>query len=289
MENIIIWSSVTIITCLGLMLAFPRLSGVLGNVSFKEEMAHRDNHAAGISVAALMLAVGLVLSGASSGDFGESIAEELTTLAVYATLGLGLIAISRILFDKMVMPGVNLHHEIMKGNKAAAVLDAGNTVSTAFVIQSVMRWSESFELKYIVITVLSAWVLSQTILFIAAIYRKAAQKMSGSTIDSMVANGNIAAAFRFTGFRMSIAIVIMIAATYAEYDEVLLTYSLLDWGMWGAGLAVIATVLSYIFKRIILRGIDTRAEIENEQNIGIALLESAIYISTALIFMGVLV
>ena len=289
MDNIIIWSAISILSCLGFMLIFPRLSGVLGNVSFKEEMAQKDNHAAGISVSALMLSVGLVLSGASSGNFGNTVAQEILTLVTYAILGLSLIAVSRIVFDRFVMPGVNLHDEIMKGNKAAAILDAGNTISTALVIHSVMRWSESFELKYILITVLSAWVISQSILFAAAMYRKIVQSKYGSSIDSMIADGNMAAAFRFTGYRLSVAIVIMIAAVYAEYDEILLTYALLDWAMWAAGLAIISTALSYIFKRIILRGIDTRDEIENDRNIGIGLMESSIYISTALIFMGVLV
>ena len=60
------------------------------------------------------------------------------------------------------------------------------------------------------------------------------------------------------------------------------------WGVSSLVLSVALVVLSLIAERFVLRGIDVSEEVDRQRNIGVAMVEVAVYVSIGLLLHGLL-
>ena len=127
------------------------MSAIISNVNATHELSEKDNHAFGVSIAGVALAVTIMMTGVMSGDASESFQTEMLLVAGYGVLGIILMSLTRFIFDKVSMPRFSVKAEIEKGNMAAAILDAGNVIATAIIIRAVMMWVESDTLGPLII------------------------------------------------------------------------------------------------------------------------------------------
>lgn len=96
----------------------------------------KDNVAAGISLAGVIVAMGIIVGLAAEGDF-ISWSEELPDFIIYSVVGLILLPLIRFLTDKVLLPTVKLTDEIAgqeTPNIGAAYIEAFSYISAAFVI-----------------------------------------------------------------------------------------------------------------------------------------------------------
>ena len=119
------------------------ITGIVANVNSAEELASRDNFAFGIAMAAGVISLALMLTGAVSGEPGETYLGEIVSVISYGILGLILIKVGRLSQDKFILTGIEIQGEIKAGNLAAALVDAANTIATGLVLRAVMLWVES--------------------------------------------------------------------------------------------------------------------------------------------------
>ena len=144
---------------------------MVANVNSGEELATRDNFAFGIAMAAGIVALALMLTGAVSGEASATFVSEIVNVLAYGVLGVLLIKVGRLVQDRIVLRGIAIQDEIKSGNLAAAFVDAANTLATGLVLRAVMLWVESDTISGL-ISVLAAFFFTQFLLAVVSKYRQ---------------------------------------------------------------------------------------------------------------------
>jgi hypothetical protein len=263
------------------------VTGIVANVDSAEELADRDNVAFGIAMAAGIVALALMLTGAVSGEPGITYVSEIVSVLSYGVLGVVLIKVGRLMQDKLVLRGIEIQEQIKSGNIAAALVDAANTLATGLVLRAVMLWVESDTLSGLLV-VLAAFVITQLLLALVAYYRVTvyARRHDGNSLQAAFAEGQVALAIRFFGHLMGVSLAITAASGVVAYQADALVVALLLW----VGIALVFTVLvsliASLARKVVLMGVDVVEEVDRQHNVGVAAIEAAIAISIGLFFVA---
>ncbi len=265
--------------------------GLVAGIHMTEEMAGKNNHAVGISMAGATAGIGIMLSGVVTGTFSSTLGAEALSMLVYAAVGLVLMWLTRLIFDKVSLPSFSVKDEIARGNNAVAIVDAGNMVATAVMVRAVMNWSEG-GLSSGLMAVAVGYVATQIILTLTTVYRVKLFRMrnrEGAGFQDVVRAGNMAVAMRFVGFQVGVALAVTAASGVAVFqaggDPIVQG---LTWGGVSIVMAVILAVLALIAERSVLAKINVAEEVDRQQNIGVALMEVGVYVAIGLILTNLL-
>ncbi len=96
----------------------------------------KDNVAAGVSLAGVIISMGIIVGFAAEGNF-ESFQEDLPEFITIALIGLVLLSVIRFLTDKVLLPTVKLTDEIAnqeEPNVGAAYIEAFSYIAAAFIV-----------------------------------------------------------------------------------------------------------------------------------------------------------
>ena len=285
-----------VMLALGVVVVFAVLCGVrllygaAAGLRTTSELAGKDNFAFGIGLAGMTLGVAIMLAGVAEGGYAASIGEELSVLVVYAAVGLGLMWLTRLIFDRVSIPAFSVKAEIRNGNVPIAIVEAGNVIATAVMVNAVLRWSEG-SLAAALTAVVAGYVVTQAILTATTRYRVwlFGLRNRGRRFQNVVQEGNTALALRFAGFQMGVALAVTAASALVVYDPAgNPVVQALIWGACSVVLAAALIVLSLLAERFVLHGIDVSEEVDRQRNIGVALTEVAVYAGIGLLFNGLL-
>lgn len=272
-----------------LLVTMRRLSGIVANVSFAEEIAHRDNFAFGISFAGGLCAVTLVLTGAVSGEAGKSLLDEALLVLAYGLLGIALMAAARFILDKISLPDISIHDQLQKGNTAAAIVDAGNMIATAIIVRAVMIWVEGSGF-FGMLAVISGFVVSQILLTLVTKYRGLvyAKRHHGESIQKGLEDGNNALAMRYFGHKIGVAMAVTAASGFVAYEESAIFISTAIWGGFSLIMTVLLSLIAIGTRYVVLAGIDVVEEVDRQRNIGVGMIEAVIYIAIGMLLSGLI-
>ncbi len=264
------------------------LYGVASGVDTLHELSVKDNFAIGISLAGATAAIGIMLTGVVSGEYAFSYGMELAAMASYGVLGLALMWLTRLIFDRVALPRLSVRALVGDGNTAVATVEAGNLLATAIMVRAVMVWSDDALIPGL-IAVVVGYIASQIILTATAYYRIWRYKMrnSGGRFSDAVADGNLAVALRFVGFQIGVALAVAAAGGLAPYapggNPVM---QAVVWGAVSIGVAVVLVILTLIAEFAVLTGLDLSEEVDRQRNIGVALVEVAVYLAIGLLLLN---
>lgn len=281
---------INLIIVIALFTSLRWLSGILGHANVSDELTKKDNPAFGISLAGIAFAVTIVLAGAVYGDPIYSLEDSIISIGLYSLIGIGLMTTTRLIFDKIAIPHMSIREQIIKGNVAAALIDAGNMIATAIIIRAIMIWVESNTLSGIS-QVIVGYIISQ-ILLTAATYiwiKRFPAQNNGKELESCFAEGNTALALRFAGRRIGIAFAIAAASSLMVYELYNIHFMLLAWGGLSVAAILLISLLSRIADKIILYNIDVNDEVVNQKNTAIGIIQAVTYISLGLLLAELLV
>ncbi len=282
--------AVDFVIMLGFMAALRLLAGTIADVSLKDILAKQDNFAAGITLAGAVVAVAILMMGVAAGEAGRSYANEVTLMAGYGVLAMLLMWVTRIVFDHISLPGISVHQQILDGNVAAGIVDAGNLIATAIIVRAAMTWVDGSTFLGLGVVV-AIYVISQIILVAATLYRKKvfeSRHGTGRTLGSEIADGNTALAIRFAGYRLGVGLAVTATSGLVIYDPELLVLSVAAWSLLAVVMFLAQTALSIILRHILLPNINVGQEVGNQRNIAIGAMEAAIYIGVGFTFVGLL-
>ena len=280
---------VDFIIAVALLSAMRILAGLVSNVSATAEISQNDNKAFGISLAGAMLAVSIMLMGVVSGDAGYSLANEAFTVILFGVIGIVLMWITRIVFDRVSFPHLSIHQQIMNGNMAASIIDACNMIATAIIIKGAMTWVDG-GLKVSVMAVVASFIASQVIMSLATLYRVRIfeKRHQGSKLHTAIEQNNIALALRFSAYRIGIAIAVSAAFTAVEYaPDAFMTVFML-WFAVALALFVLLTLVAIVIRHGVLRGVNIGEEVGQQGNIAVGAIEGSIYIVVGLLLAGLI-
>lgn len=288
-QDLLIYLVIDIVIAILLLSTMRFVSGLSAKVNTTDELAKEDNFAFGISVAGSILALGIVLTGAITGEAGESYLVEAIGMFSYGLFGLLLIKLGRYVHDKLALNKIHKTEQILNKNISVGVVDAASAIATAIVIRAILMWVDGIDI-YTFIAIVSGFVVSQAILIIVTRIREnsyAKNNQSGSW-QQAIEEGQLALAIRYSGQVISTALAVTAASHFLEYNPTTLVSNLIGWLLFAIAMTLMVSVLAYIAKRIILMGINLVEEVDQQHNIGVASIEMAVSISIALILTGLM-
>ena len=267
-------------------------AGLLFGVDTKDELAEKDNFAFGIALAGGMAAVALILAGVVSGEASVAWSTELGTVVIYAVVGLVLLKIGILINDAIIFHRFSIRDALGEKNIAAGTVQAANLLALGVLINGAIGWAEGVSWQSL-LSVALIFFLSQVVLLGVTRLRSAiyARRHDGARLQLAIEGGNAALAIRYAGHLLGTALAASSASGMVGYLpgtalELAILYG--TWLAWAVVLAVVLSVLSIIAQRVVLLGIDMVEEVDDQQNIGVAAIEAAIFIGFGLVITGVL-
>jgi hypothetical protein len=283
-QELLVYLAIDITIAIMLLGAMRFLMGLTSKVNSTEELAHKDNFAFGVSVAGSTLALGIVLTGAITGENAPSYTMEIIGMLAYGTYGLVLIKVGRIIQDKVALQHLNKTELIKDQNLTIGIIDAAGAIATAIIIRAVLLWVDGLDIStFIAIT--SGFVVAQAVLVLVTRIRerKYAKNNQQGSLQEALSDGHLALAIRYSGQVISTALAVTAASHFLVYSPDTLVVNLLGWLIFGIIMTLLVALLTSIAKRIVLWGINLVEEVDQQHNIGVASIEMATSISIALI------
>jgi len=272
-------------TAFAVMMALSgRMVGGMARVRTFEELTGRDNVAFGIPFAAAIFSIAIMMSGAVSGAPSITLVHEAGIVSAYGGLGIVLLIMTRLLFDRLALPHIDLRAQVLSGNVAAGVVDAANMVSTAIVIRAVMIWvdNESFAGLMMVFV---GFLFSQFVMFAVTYYRQWVyrRRHQGAALQTALEEGNLALALRYFGHRIGAALAITAASGIVFYSDREPTLSAFFWSSISLVMVIAVSLLAIAARHLILLRVDIAEEVGRQRNVAVGLAEGLIYIALGLI------
>lgn len=268
----------------GLFTSLRLFSGRLAHIDSSKELLTRDNPAFGISLASVIFAITIMLTGVLYGDMDINMLNSAIATGAYGIAGIILMALTRLIFDKIALPDISLRDEIRNGNIAVALADGANVIAAAIILRSIMIWISDNSIEGLV-ALLAGYVISQGILTMATYIRRKTFSFVhvGKSIQTELQTGNTALALSFAGRKIGTAIAISIVANIIAYELYTLETLIMPWAVVCVVMILVLKILSFAAEKIILFGVDTTQELLEQRNIAIGALRAAIYISIAIL------
>ncbi|WP_068544643.1 DUF350 domain-containing protein [Thalassotalea crassostreae] len=283
-QDIMVILAIDVVIAILLLSAMRVINGLTAKVNTTEELAKEDNFAFGISVAGSISALGIVMTGAITGEAANSYELEAIGMFSYGLFGLILIKIGRLVHDKLALNQLDKIKQIRERNVAVALVDAASVIATAIVIRAVLIWVEGLNL-YTFIAITSGFIVSQVILILITRIREThyARNNQKDSMQEAFCHGNVALALRYSGQIVSTALAVTAASYFLIYTPETIVENLVGWLVFGLVMTVVVSLLTAIAKRIILWGINLSEEVDRQHNVGVASIEMAISIAIAMI------
>jgi hypothetical protein len=282
--ELLIFLAIDITIAIILLGAMRFISGLSAKVNSTDELAKEDNFAFGISVAGSVAALGIVLTGAISGENADSYLGEIIGMGSYGIFGLILIKVGRVFHDRFALNQIDKNAQIKARNITVGIVDAAGAIATAIVIRAVLLWVYGLDINTFV-AITAGFIVSQAMLVLVTRIkeRQYAANNQNDCMQNAFAEGQIALAIRYAGQVISTALAVTAASHFLTYSPETLMINLIGWLVFGIVMTLLVALLTSVAKRLVLMGINLVEEVDQQHNIGVACVEMAISISIALI------
>ena len=275
-QELLIYLAIDVTIAIILLGAMRFLLGLTSQVNSTDELAHKDNFAFGVSVAGSILALGIVLTGAITGENASSYMMEIIGMLSYGVYGLVLIKIGRVIQDKIALQHLNKAQLIKEQNLTIGIIDAAGAIATAIIIRAVLLWVDGLEVAtFIAIT--SGFIVAQAVLVLVTRIRESnyAKNNQEDCLQEALSEGQLALAIRYAGQVISTALAVTAASHFLVYSPETLVVNLIGWLVFGIIMTLLVALLTSLAKRIVLWGINLVEEVDQQHNIGVASIEMA--------------
>ncbi len=247
--------------------------------SIDTQLTTQDNKALAVSFSGYMLGIAVIIVGVLTEEtsiftqvpedltFAQRlviVGYELLDTVVWSIIGIGLLIISRVINDKLILSRFDNIKEIIEDkNIGTGAVQFGTYIGTAFIIKAVIFGEESQWLSNLISTAVF-FVLAQLAFVLFGIFY---QKITSYDIHSEIERDNAAAG---VAFGLNLAAIGIILSSAIEKTDSLVIFAI--WFVEGAILLLISRIL---VDRIILPGEKLSREIQSDSNWGAALIEGS--------------
>ena len=242
-----------------------------------EEIAKRDNFAAGISLGGYFLATALIFVGAVSGP-SQGLMTDIATVSAYAVLGLVFLNLSRWCLDKLVFHKFcNITAIVENRNCGMAAVRFGVYIATGLIAGASLHGEGGGALTAIVF-----FILGQIVLII---FSKIYDWATPFHLQEEVKSGNLAAGVAFGG---SVAALGLIVAKSVYGDFISWSANLITFAEIAITGIVILQIVRFFMDKLILTGHDINKEISVDKNVAAGFVEMSVALSFAIVLTALL-
>lgn len=269
---------------IGLFTVMRFCTGMIAHINPSHELLKKDNPAFGISLAAAMFALAIMLSGTIYGSPENDASYSIKAVGLFGVIGIALMAMTRIIFDKVMIRTISLRDEIVRGNVAVAIADAGNVLAAAIIIRAILIWVMVNSVEGITF-LLAGWAISQAVLTVLTLaqFRIFRILNKGTRMQEALKNGNTALALRFAGQKIGAAFALATAARIVVYEEYEMASILASWLAASIAVLIAWKILCLAADRIILFRAAANHEVVAQNNVAVGAVQAVICIAAGLL------
>ena len=253
--------------------------------SFHHELTDKDNLAFAITLLGYLAGIAIVLIGINSTeDFALKESQgivsylmlQIVDIAIYSTLAITLLLLSRVVSDRYILHGFSVYKEIIEDkNSGTGVVVFASFISTALIINASIS-GEGIG----IISCLLFFIIGQVILILFA---KLYQFITPFDIHDEIEKDNVAVGCSFAGTLIAIGILVSKGIT-GEFDGIgdllsnLMLYTVIGF--------IIFPAIRVGFDKHFIPDVDLSEELVKDKNIGLGVLEGglAIIVASAIYF-----
>ncbi|WP_199611182.1 DUF350 domain-containing protein [Flocculibacter collagenilyticus] len=251
-----------------------------------DELAERDNFAYAIAYGGTLFGYFISLSepvaqlnALNSLDYAPSF-----ILAVVTTIVL--LEIGRSLHNRVFFSHLDEYEQIKEKNIASALMDVGAMLHNGILLYALMSWfgiNSYSQLTFVVIS----FFLCQIPVYLTIRWRERLFKRhnQGCSMQHFLGQNNIATALRQCGYLLVTGLSFPLANKITAYQAASQLDSLMAIFIVGSMTVLVMTLTSFLLSRFALQNIPTNVEIDQQDNLGVALVEMSIMVSYALLML----
>ncbi|SFB81873.1 hypothetical protein [Pseudoalteromonas denitrificans] len=250
----------------------------------RRELAQKDNFAMGISYAATLFTV-LVVTGFLFKNLSFT---DIQADAIYGfflmVFAFAYIHLGKSIHAKIILKDFNEEKEIQHKNICAALVESGVMIGNGVLILGLYNWSHAQSLDGLLILAVT-FIQLQFFLYLNSrwheyLFSKANQ---GSSLQNQFKFENISLGLRYGGQTLGTCLAIYAGLASTNYFPGKMVENLLMVALHCGILIFLQQFLSALAIRLALPKINTESEIDQQDNIGIASIELAVYIAVGLL------
>lgn len=262
------------------------LSRITG-VNTAHELSQDDNFSFGISVAGGALAIAIILLATLSGDSAATLVSEVSNVIGYLVGGIVLLMIGMVINDKIIFSHFSIKKAIKAHNVSAGIVQGATMIALGILIANSMEWESSGDITQAYV-ILPIFFVSLVILFLiskvrATIYSK---RNAGKKLQQALADDNAALAIRYAGHLVGTALAVGASSSWVTYLSAAKMVSVLNWTIIAIAITLAMAPVAMLARKFILAGINVSEEVDQQKNIGVAVIEAVIFIAIGFIFKG---
>lgn len=181
-----------------------------------DELTEKDNRAVGVAAWGYLLGVAIALSGAFTGTVGVGVGESLLTLVVDGAVAVGLVRLSLLVNDKLILRRFAVRDELVRDqNAGTGFVVAGGAIATGLVIHGALSGTSASWL-HALRDIVVYWLAGQLVLIAASLaFARAVPYDLHRVIGE---EDNVAAGISFGGFLAALGLVVRAAIAGAGVD-----------------------------------------------------------------------
>lgn len=269
--------------------ALRHIQGLTYGVNPIDELSKKDNYAFGLSFAGAVFAFSLIIAAAVAGEPAAVIWMEASNIAMYAVLGLILLKVGNLIFDRFIFDRFSVKAEVLKQNLGAGIVQMANFVALGIIISGAIHWVESETYNGLLIVIFSFVAAQVTLLIVTRIRARIyMSRHNKRRLQDAIVAGNYALAVRYSGHLVAAAIAISSVGAVVPYLSDAPWLSASFWFAGGLVATLVVTLVSGLAGKIILSGINVVEEVDEQNNYGVAAVEAMIFIAMATVIEPIL-
>ena len=227
-----------------------------------EELIIKDNVALATSLCGYFGATTIIFIGALLGT-SRGILVDLLTVGGYTLLGIGLLNLSRILNDRLILYKFSNYKEIIEDkNSGTGAVQFGSYIASGLIVAGSVHGEGGG-----IVTVLVFYGLGQAALIIFTwIYNL----ITSYDIHEEIEKDNVAAGVSLGGTLIALGIVLLrgVSGNFVNWET-----NLINFGICAALIFVMLPLIRLFFDKIIIPKSNLNHEIKNDKNLGAAFIE----------------
>ena len=261
---------------------------VVTKYSIDEEVTQKKNLAVALRLSGYLVGVILVFLGAlyqpptdivvDGFGFDRAYAEEVLRVFLYSIAGIVALNLVRLLMDRVILYKFNIEKEVVEEqNVGTGAAEFGMYVATGLLIAGAVSGEGSRTEIESALTALAFFGLGLVLLVLFALFYQLTTRFD---IHSEIEGGNTAVGIAFGGNLIAISLVTFKAlfGDFAGWGESIVAF--LIFGLIGFALLY---VLRLLIDRLLLPTVKISNALAVERNVGVAFIQSAVVISSAMI------
>jgi hypothetical protein len=284
-NNQLIALAITVLVVLAFLMAIKsQLQNTSSEQNLMSELAKKDNFAVGISYAAsifsVILVIGFIAKEFNLTDWQNS----LPQLIIALMLAIIFIWLGKWVHNKLILRNFNEAKAIEKRNLCAALVDSGVLIANSVIVLGLYKWSEATNFNTLLIDIIG-FIVIQVIILIHTRWQEQrfATTNQGASLQRYFVYDNTSIGLRFAAEMIALSLAIYAALSSIKFIDGNFIDNVITIMVNVAIFVSLHQIIAFLVLKIALPKVIKEIEVDQQDNIGIASIELAVHLAIGIL------